>query len=91
MLNQTQKAETTSPAVHPSTETDSRTLPYKIRILGDSIDVYTGAGNGYIINGSVSQFDCPEIVEEVSEKGRPVWGRLKSGAGWIALDQTEPL
>lgn len=66
-----------------------RKFPYKIRLLEYTETVYAGAGVEYVVIGSVSERNQPEIVEERTGKGAERWGRLKSGAGWIMLDRTE--
>lgn len=66
-------------------------LPYKIRLLKDFIPLYTGAGAQYVKIGSVSNWDLPIIIEERQGKGAKLWGRLKSGAGWVPLDDTEAI
>lgn len=63
--------------------------PYRIRLLQDSLPLYTGAGTGYIMIGSVSDNGSLEIIEERNGKGAQLWGRLRTCAGWIPLDQTE--
>ena len=67
-------------------------LPYGIKIYKDSIPLYTGAGIQYIRIGSISNRDIPiTIIEERQGKGAVLWGRLKSGAGWIPLDDTSAI
>lgn len=63
-------------------------LPYKIKILKDSVPLYTGAGTQYVRISFISNRDLPVIVEECQGKGASLWGRLQSGAGWIPLDDT---
>lgn len=61
----------------------------EIKLQKDSIPIYTGAGTQYTRAGSLSERDRPiMIVEESQGKGAQLWGRLKSGAGWIPLDDT---
>ena len=38
------------------------------------------------ITGQIREAMSLTIVEEASGKGAKRWGKLKSGAGWIALD-----
>jgi len=64
-------------------------LPCKVRVLSDSVTVYSGIGFEYVSVGSVSDKDYPEIVEMREGKESRLWGRLKSGAGWIPLDKTK--
>lgn len=64
-------------------------FPCKIRLLSDSITIYTGMGLEYVKVGSVSDKDFPEIVEVGEDKESRLWGRLKSGAGWIPLSEAK--
>ncbi len=66
-------------------------LPYGIRLLKDSVPLYTGAGMEYFMQGSISDDYELEIIEERQGKGQRLWGRLRSNAGWIPLDQAEKL
>lgn len=61
------------------------TTNYKVKITADELNVRDGAGTKYKINTTVKKGEVFTIVEET--KG---WGKLKSGAGWIALNYTEP-
>lgn len=63
--------------------------PYEVRLLWDSADVYAGPGTEYVIVGSVSDWDDLFIVEEKEDRNSEIWGRLKSGAGWIMLKNTK--
>lgn len=67
-------------------------LPYRIRLLADSVPLYTGAGTEYVRLGSISDdyYDL-EIAEERMGKGQKLWGRPRSDAGWILLEHTERL
>lgn len=66
-------------------------LLYKIKIIEDSVPLYTGAGIEYAKIGSISNRDMTVIVEEHQGKGATVWGKLQSGAGWIPLDGTSEI
>ena len=65
-----------------SAGSNSKTGTYKVDI--PDLYIRKGPGTGYAKNGF-----CPKgvytIVETKSANGY-TWGRLKSGAGWIALD-----
>ena len=67
-------------------------LPYRVRLLADSVPLYTGAGTEYVSLGSISDdyYDL-EIAEERMGKGQKLWGRLRSDAGWILLEHTEKI
>lgn len=62
--------------------------PYTVRITATDLNIRTGPGTnnpskGYIKPGVYT------IVEERTGTGAKLWGKLKSGAGWIALDYTK--
>ncbi len=59
-------------------------LPYQIRITCEALNVRGGPGVHYPRNTVIKDKKKYTIVEE--QKG---WGKLKSGAGWIALNYTE--
>lgn len=58
-------------------------VPYIVRINTDVLNVRNGAGTNYKINGQVKKYELYTIVDEKNG-----WGKLKSGAGWIALNYT---
>ncbi|MCD8241469.1 MAG: hypothetical protein LUD73_03490 [Lachnospiraceae bacterium] len=64
-------------------------LPCRVELLDHHVKVYTGAGYEYVPAGSVTKMDCPEIDEVREGKKSALWGHLKSGAGWIPLDQVK--
>lgn len=68
---------------------DGVQFPCKIRLLSDSVTVYTGAGFEYVMAGSVSNRDFLEIIEVREGKESILWGRLKSSAGWIPLNKSK--
>ena len=64
-------------------KTKGTSVNYKVKITADELNVRDGAGTNYKINTTVKKNEVYTIVEEY--KG---WGKLKSGAGWIALNYT---
>ena len=67
-------------------------LPYRVKLLTESVPLYTGAGTEYVKLGNITEdsFDL-EIAEERMGKEQKLWGRLRSDAGWILLENTEKL
>lgn len=59
-------------------------VPYIVRIDTDVLNVRNGAGTNYKINTQVRKYELYTIVDEKNG-----WGKLKSGAGWIALQYTK--
>ena len=57
----------------------------------DGVNIRKGAGTDYAIVGAIAQGGAYTIVAEKTGKGATKWGKLKSGAGRIALDFTEKI
>ena len=66
-------------------------FPYKVKISADSLNIRKGAGTDSKIVGCITDNGVYTIVEEQSGKGATLWGRLKSGVGWISLDYVKKL
>ena len=69
------------------TPTDTAT-PYLVRVTISDLYIRKGPGTNYGKNGFIMP-GVYTIVEESTGTGATKWGKLKSGAGWIALDYTE--
>lgn len=54
---------------------------YKVKVLADALNIRSGPGTQYKINGCIRDCGVYTIVE--TQNG---FGKLKSGAGWICLD-----
>lgn len=70
-----------------STSVSGSKFPYQVKITHkDGMNVRTGAGvNNAIVKGVTAQYGYTyTIVDEKTVSGQ-VWGKLKSGAGWICL------
>lgn len=62
---------------------------YKVRVTASVLNIRKGAGTNYTVTGSIKDKGVYTIVAESNGTGATKWGKLKSGAGWIALDYTE--
>ena len=61
-------------------------VPYMVRVSINDLNIRTGPGTDFPKTGKYTGKGIFTIVEEKSGKGSDAgWGRLKSGAGWIAL------
>ena len=60
--------------------------PYIVRVTASQLNYRKGPGMNYAINGQIKNGGAYTIVEE-----KDGWGKLKSGAGWIALEYTEKI
>ena len=80
------KADQLTPYVENTNNTNkiSTFVPYIVSINTDVLNIRSGAGTNYKIVGQVKKYELYTIVDEKNG-----WGKLKSGAGWIALNYTE--
>lgn len=62
-------------------------LPYVIRATAE-VPIYSGPGTNYSYTGSLP-LGAYTITEESAGQGATLWGKLKSGIGWIALDYVQ--
>ena len=74
-----------------STSSDSSDFtPYTVQVSISNLNIRAGAGTNYSVVGT-----CPKgvytIVDESTGTGATLWGKLKSGAGWISLDYVTKL
>ena len=57
---------------------------FKVKILDDALNVRKAAGVGNPITGVISTHGVYTIVETTTI-GSAVWGKLKSGVGWVNI------
>ena len=63
---------------------------YKVKITANKLNVRKGAGTSYGIATQIKKGEVYTIVEEV-KNGDTIWGKLKSGAGYISLAYTQKI
>ena len=85
---------TEAPAAGESTEPDttvgaSTCLPYLLRIERCDQSIYDGPGYDYGFVGTVRERGTYTIVEESEDYEGNLWGRLKSGIGWVDLTEMQ--
>jgi len=61
-------------------------VPYTVRVTANELNIRTGPGTNFGLNGSIKDKGVYTIIEEANGPGANKWGKLKSGAGWISLD-----
>lgn len=61
-------------------------LPYSVRVLIDDLNIRQGPGTTFDKTGRQTGKGVFTIVQESTGKGADLWGKLLSGAGWIALE-----
>lgn len=62
-------------------------LPYLVRVTADGLNIRSGPGTSYPVVGLITDKGVYTIVDSKIVSGIK-WGKLKSGAGWIALNYT---
>ncbi len=70
-------------------EGDTPFRPYLVRVSIPDLNIRKGPGTDRGRTGRYTGVGIFTIIEEADGKGASRWGRLKSGAGWIALDFCE--
>lgn len=60
---------------------------YLVKVTADGLNIRTGAGTSYPVVGVITDRGVYTIVDTKTVSGIK-WGKLKSGAGWIALNHT---
>lgn len=76
----------TTPVVTPP----KTTTPYRVRVKIKNLNIRKGPGTQNASNGFIAP-GVYTIVSESKGTGASMWGKLKSGAGWISLDYCEKL
>lgn len=61
---------------------------YTVKVTDPPLNIRKGPGTDTEIVGRITEPGVFTIVGEGSGPGSSLWGKLKSGAGWIALDLT---
>ena len=82
--------ETMVPAQVPETQapaeaTTQMDVPYLLKVSCADQSIFDGPGYDYVFAGTVKLAGTYTIVEEQWDEEGNLWGRLKSGAGWIDL------
>ncbi len=65
--------------------------PYLVKITAEKLNIRKGAGTNFAKNGCITDKGSYTIVVESKGVGAKLWGKLKSGAGWISLDYAEKI
>lgn len=76
----------TTPVVTPP----KTATPYRVRVKIKNLNIRKGPGTQNASNGFIAP-GVYTIVSESKGTGASMWGKLKSGAGWISLDYCEKL
>ena len=63
--------------------------PYTIRVIANVLNIRKQPDSDAAVVGTITGKGVYTIVDEVTGSDKTVWGKLKSGAGWINLDYTQ--
>lgn len=63
-------------------------MPYTVRVTASELNIRKEAGTNFAVVGCIRDNGLYTVIEEKTGTGASKWGKLKSGAGWIALDYT---
>lgn len=77
-------SSTTVPAPTPAAPVTS--VPYKVRITVTDLRIRKGPSTDAAIVQKAIAPGVYTIVSEATGKGATLWGKLKSGIGWVSLD-----
>ena len=61
---------------------------YTVKVTTDCLRIRKGPGTNFGITGQITDHGTYTIVKESTGSGATLWGKLKSGEGWISLDYT---
>lgn len=73
------------------TQTPATNTFYKVQIGIANLNIRKGPGTNYDKTGQFTGKGIFTIVQESKGEGATLWGKLKSGAGWISLDFAKKL
>ena len=74
--------------VEPAAPTNN--VPYTVRITATDLRIRKGPGTSNAATGYIKP-GVYTIVSEATGAGATLWGKLKSGAGWVSLDYCKKL
>lgn len=73
------------------TKTETFKCDYKVKVTANSLNIREGASAYTAKVGCITDNGVYTIVEESVGKGATLWGKLKSGVGWISLDYVKKI
>lgn len=88
-ITETTQAPTTEATQAPTAAEPEQGLPYLQKIPRPDQSIYDGPGYDYGFVGTVRVQGTYTIVEESTDYEGNLWGRLKSGIGWVDLTQIQ--
>lgn len=80
-------AEQTQPSQNTAAKTPSQSrYTNYLKELSGSVGIYSGPGYDFNFVQNVGQYGTYTIVEEKTDSSGNLWGKLKSGVGWVMLE-----
>ncbi|MBQ3252107.1 MAG: hypothetical protein IJB02_02570 [Oscillospiraceae bacterium] len=82
----------TVPATEPqeaAPKTPTSKVPYLQKVKQSNCPYYKGPGYNYKVNGTIKKPGTFTIVKEQYDDDGNLWGKLKSGVGWINLTEVK--
>ena len=80
------------PAAAPKPAPVKQDVPFLVKVSISDLNIRTGPGSQYSKTGFFTGRGCFTILEVADGPGSESgWGKLKSGAGWVALDHCTKL
>ena len=84
-LTVVKKSKNKMTAKEDTEEVESQ-CPYLVKVTADCLNIHKGAGVDTAKVGKITDYGVYTVVEERQGSGASLWGKLKSGVGWIALE-----
>ena len=79
------------PVASTPTPAPIKDTSYKVQVIIANLNIRKGPGTNYDRTGQFTGKGIFTIVQESKGEGATLWGKLKSGAGWISLDFAKKL
>lgn len=79
------------PAVQEEEKAQDCFCPYLVKVTASSLNIRKGPGVNTARVGGINDKGVYTVVEEAHGPGATLWGKLKSGTGWISLDYVKRL
>ena len=79
------------PVASTPTPAPIKDTSYKVQVIIANLNIRKGPGTNYDRTAQFTGKGIFTIVQESKGEGATLWGKLKSGAGWISLDFAKKL
>lgn len=87
-VNQQLNGSTSTKAAANQQKVNTPRVPYLVRVTADALNIRRGPGTNYSIAGCIRDKGVYTITQLGYGQGAKLWGKLKSGQGYISLDYT---